>query len=201
MKVIRFFSISHFFISLSVLLFCFLIPPYLANAAIPIFNGACCFDDGSCAEETEDDCGAQGGSYSGDTTECSSTQCPLLLCPADGDCCESHGTPGCDDCNCQQAVCAINSSCCDDSWGGITNGDCESIANEICLVCNPPPTGACCFSDGSCAEETEDDCAAAGGSYNGDGTLCSSTECSQPPPLSLRSKKLYSWSGSVSVVF
>ncbi|HET9233640.1 MAG TPA: DNRLRE domain-containing protein, partial [Candidatus Eisenbacteria bacterium] len=36
----------------------------------------------------------------------------------------------------------------------------------------PPPTGACCFDDGSCAELTEADCMAAGGDYGGDNSLC-----------------------------
>ena len=39
----------------------------------------------------------------------------------------------------------------------------------------PPPreTGACCFADGRCEELTQASCAAASGTYQGDGTTCS----------------------------
>lgn len=38
-------------------------------------------------------------------------------------------------------------------------------------------TGACCLPDGSCLETTASDCAAAHGTYQGDGTTCANTEC------------------------
>lgn len=45
---------------------------------------------------------------------------------------------------------------------------------------SPAATGACCFDDGSCvADQTEDDCAAIQGNYNGDFSTCIS--CPQPP--------------------
>jgi hypothetical protein len=44
----------------------------------------------------------------------------------------------------------------------------------------PPPTGACCLSDGSCQTMTAADCAAAGGTYQGDTTLCSPDPCPDP---------------------
>jgi len=44
----------------------------------------------------------------------------------------------------------------------------------------PPATGACCLPNGACIDATSANCQAAGGSYNGDGTACSSTQCPQP---------------------
>jgi hypothetical protein len=45
---------------------------------------------------------------------------------------------------------------------------------------NPTP-GACCFSDGSCVLLLEADCSAQGGTFQGDGTNCDSTDCSSLP--------------------
>ena len=39
-------------------------------------------------------------------------------------------------------------------------------------VCPPPVTGACCFSDQSCLQDTLDGCFFAGGLYQGDGIDC-----------------------------
>jgi hypothetical protein len=38
-------------------------------------------------------------------------------------------------------------------------------------------TGACCLPDGSCTEGTEGLCTTAGGTYQGDGTVCASVDC------------------------
>lgn len=44
-----------------------------------------------------------------------------------------------------------------------------------------PPTGACCLPDGSCLDgQTVDQCAAAGGTYQGNSTTCAAANC--PPP-------------------
>ncbi|MCE2880749.1 MAG: multicopper oxidase domain-containing protein [Planctomycetaceae bacterium] len=45
----------------------------------------------------------------------------------------------------------------------------------------PQPTGACCLSNGSCLEVSEQACVGLGGSYRGDGTLCADASC----PISL----------------
>jgi hypothetical protein len=39
--------------------------------------------------------------------------------------------------------------------------------------------GACCLTDGSCIETDAANCAAAGGSYQGDGTTCADTSCEE----------------------
>ncbi|MFH1416930.1 MAG: hypothetical protein ABII12_01400, partial [Planctomycetota bacterium] len=44
-------------------------------------------------------------------------------------------------------------------------------------ACEPPPTGACCFGDGSCSVDSAGECIAAGGTYQGDGTGCSPNPC------------------------
>lgn len=41
-------------------------------------------------------------------------------------------------------------------------------------------SGACCLTDGSCEEMTPSNCAAAGGTYMGDGTDCDQVTCPQP---------------------
>lgn len=40
-------------------------------------------------------------------------------------------------------------------------------------------TGACCMPDGTCVESTSTDCAAAGGTYQGDDTSCADTTCEE----------------------
>ena len=40
------------------------------------------------------------------------------------------------------------------------------------------PTGACCLGDGTCTEETASQCAAMGGTYQGDATTCATSACS-----------------------
>ena len=47
------------------------------------------------------------------------------------------------------------------------------------------PTGACCFGNGSCTVETQDDCKTTGGTYQGDGTDCGSVSCPLPCPADL----------------
>ncbi len=44
----------------------------------------------------------------------------------------------------------------------------------------PPPTGACCLSDASCMDLTEEECLVQGGTYHGEDTACAWTDC--PPP-------------------
>ena len=49
--------------------------------------GACCYDDGTCADGmTADACAAAGGDYEGDDTSCATTSCPVA---GDGDECSN----------------------------------------------------------------------------------------------------------------
>ena len=82
-------------------------------------------------------------------------------------------------------ACCLPSGAC---IGPVTSGTCAASggtfqgAGTDCggVVCGPPPTGACCFGDGSCDVETEGDCAGLGGDYQGDDTDCSPNPCPQP---------------------
>ncbi len=46
--------------------------------------------------------------------------------------------------------------------------------------CDGTETGACCYTDGSCLVQTADDCSAAGGTYEGNDTVCDPNPCPQP---------------------
>jgi hypothetical protein len=49
-----------------------------------------------------------------------------------------------------------------------------TVSCEPCTV----PTGACCFSDGSCMDDlTQSGCEASGGTYQGDGSTCAGVVC------------------------
>lgn len=111
--------------------------------------GACCID-GECSLITAAQCSDAGGNFLGIGTTC-------------------------DDVDCTQGA------CCD-------GGDCTITTEEGCAgdfqgygtVCDPnpcPPTGACCFEDYSCLEETSDQCDLDGGIYRGDGTTCDPNLC------------------------
>jgi hypothetical protein len=44
-----------------------------------------------------------------------------------------------------------------------------------------PATGACCLSNGSCTTTSQADCAAQGGTYQGDASVCANVECPPAP--------------------
>ena len=51
-----------------------------------------------------------------------------------------------------------------------------------CYGAPPEPTGACCFTDGSCQVLTAPACLAAGGTYQGNDVTCAQANCPPPPP-------------------
>ena len=55
--------------------------------------------------------------------------------------------------------------------------------HHVLCCCLPPPVllEACCHSDGSCSDVTVADCIAAGGTSQGLGSDCITTECPPPP--------------------
>ncbi len=62
---------------------------------------------------------------------------------------------------------------------------CVEVSDLLALLgrwgpCPKAGTGACCFTTGSCADLTQDDCLAVVGSFQGDGTDCASIGCPQP---------------------
>jgi hypothetical protein len=58
-------------------------------------------------------------------------------------------------------------------------GDWVMRATYTPLSCQPG-VGACCLPDGTCSTATATDCASAGGTYQGDGSLCGSVNCPAP---------------------
>ncbi|MFH1419466.1 MAG: IPTL-CTERM sorting domain-containing protein [Planctomycetota bacterium] len=100
----------------------------------------CCFEDGTCAFLTPDDCEAANGTPQGAGTTCD---------PA-GACCLPDGS------------CIITTETCCEALGvdGTYQGD-----GTDCL-----PTGACLLPDLTCPITTEACCLNAGGVYQGDGT-------------------------------
>jgi len=55
-----------------------------------------------------------------------------------------------------------------------------TTSSETCYGDLQPPTGACCFLDGTCAILTAADCATGGGVYAGDDVSCAAANCPQP---------------------
>ena len=68
---------------------------------------------------------------------------------------------------------------------GDVNDDCCVTVDDLLQVISVwgadcTPTGACCWPDGACAEVAELACTSSDGAWNGDGTLCSTTNCPAP---------------------
>jgi len=53
---------------------------------------------------------------------------------------------------------------------------------SLFVTCVPPGQGACCFVDGHCVIDNQQNCGTAGGTYQGDNTVCDPNPCPQPPP-------------------
>jgi hypothetical protein len=68
-------------------------------------------------------------------------------------------------------------------WNGSSSlhagpgGDYEILLQGVTFALTP---GACCFSDGGCLDLVADDCAAAGGAHQGDGSACAAIACPLP---------------------
>ncbi len=67
-------------------------------------------------------------------------------------------------------------------WASRDNQDNSgTLVPELTIDFDPPVlAGACCMGDGSCSFLTQSECTMAGGSYQGDGTVCSPNPCPQP---------------------
>jgi len=68
---------------------------------------------------------------------------------------------------------------------GDVNDDCCVTVDDLLQVigvwgADCTPTGACCWSDGSCSDTTEQACNSSDGSWAGDGTTCATTNCPAP---------------------
>ncbi|MFQ5424871.1 MAG: M12 family metallo-peptidase, partial [Phycisphaerae bacterium] len=55
--------------------------------------------------------------------------------------------------------------------------DTVTCLTGVCPGGGPPPTGACCAGNGTCTVDTQANCNAAGGIYQGNGTVCTPNPC------------------------
>lgn len=79
----------------------------------------------------------------------------FAVCPGEGSCTVSNGSPGCSDEACCNTVCANDSYCCDTAWDSV----CANAANATCDLGGGgtcPGEGDCFASNGTpgCEEET-----------------------------------------------
>lgn len=177
----------------------------------PPVTGACCLitpiPEGVCIQVTAEECAAQGGNYHGDGTECPPNGTCMF---EDGACCLDidDGPLQYDTCivtsalacdaqggvfqgpftHCIVVACCLPNGACQDadprccaaSGGTPRNTPCSATA------CTVGPIGACCLNffgpaGSNCIEVTEEECAAHGGIYLGDGTACPPAGTPCPP--------------------
>ncbi len=120
-------------------------------------TGACCEVGGGCNEVTSTSCIASGGAYRGDGVTCGTITCNESCCFGPGSCLDLT-----------VANCGLAS--------GFNQGPGSVCATTTCF-----PTGACCNTDGTCTNDVLDtDCAASGGTFQGDQVQCSAGLCPQP---------------------
>ncbi|MHC4317684.1 MAG: lamin tail domain-containing protein [Planctomycetota bacterium] len=95
-------------------------------------------------------------------------------------------------------------ACCDETTGicteGVTQEDCEAAGgtyggdDTLCvdIICEPPPTGACCLA-GFCADDlTQLACEEVGGTYQGDDSTCADpgVDCGPTPEVQINELRL-----------
>jgi hypothetical protein len=135
-------------------------------------TGACCYPDGSCANLTQAACIASGGLYAGNGSACTGDldgngvddACEQVT--PKGACCMPDGT-----CLVRTPIDCSNAGGTHMGIGVLCQGDLNQ--NGVDDACETVvPTGACCFDNGSCLVRTQAACAAAGGTYSTDGSVC-----------------------------
>jgi hypothetical protein len=144
--------------------FCILLSGDLAIRAVidcPGQLGACCYADGTCANDVEQgDCESEFGAVWYNGLSCSEVTCP----DPRGACC--NGSGGCLQLQTQ--------SFCETTLGGIYAGHGTNCDDGVCDL------GACCFPAGSCSATVQIDCLTQGGTFQGVGTTCVPNPCPQP---------------------
>ena len=118
-------------------------------------EGACCLST-VCTSQLRTDCNANGGVFSSSGTSCIDFDCTEV-----GHACCIGG-----------CVCGVfaNIDICTTLNNGVYLGDNVSCADATC-----PLTGACCI-DAVCVSLSNAACTNSGGVYNGDGSICSSSD-------------------------
>ncbi|MCH8878584.1 MAG: hypothetical protein IID34_01725 [Planctomycetes bacterium] len=156
-------------------------------------DGTPCDDQDACTESdicTSGVCGGAAVDCTGAGDQCNTASCDpagaegncdILTPKPDGTLCDDQ-----DDCTendqCTAGLCggAPIMPCC---GNGIIEGDeqCDPPDGKTCDEnCQPFPTGACCKITGNCEEAiSENACNAAGGTYQGNGSICEPDLC--PP--------------------
>ncbi len=124
--------------------------------------GACC-SPGGCTLRTSGECGlVPNGDFLGVGTDCDPDPCPELTQA----CCFEGSPPTCS--NLVDTTCGV--------FGGVAQGFGTACSTTDCF-----PTGACCMPIGSCMNaQSPEDCAAAGGAYQGNNSTCGGVTCPQP---------------------
>jgi len=175
--------------------FCLYLTGDLAIRAVidcPGATGACCYANGSCANDVEeDDCIAEYGATWHEGMTCGEISCtPRGACCRAGGClslvspanCQAiggtyagHGT------NCDDQVCVAGACCIEDTGECVLNFgfQCEAIGGNFLgpgTTCTPNPCpqpfGACCFGEFCIEDQTEAACTGSGGDWGGAWTTC-----------------------------
>lgn len=148
-----------------------------ARAGVP--TGACCLIDvgGTCQDAvTEGECGALGGDYRGDGTDCTTlgggnpaNACLGACCRlALGSCTANSTKLAC------EADYVVSVGPPEVRGNGIFQGYNTACGPDTC----PALTGACCAPDGSCQVRTLQECQTiVNGFFNGVGTTCATAVC------------------------
>jgi hypothetical protein len=162
----------------------------------PIPTGACCLPGSMCDVRSEYSCEKAGGAYIGDDSTCDPDPCLGACCIEEtGECsltypldCAGiwHGDwTTCDPNPCPQpplgACCFDDGQClvgvtqyyCEEQQGGLWQG-----ADTTCVPNPCHERGACCLPGRCCQDAViKEDCIAAGGTFMGPYTQCSSVQC------------------------
>ncbi|MBT4524293.1 MAG: hypothetical protein HOI88_08695 [Phycisphaerae bacterium] len=137
-------------------------------------TGTCCVGS-SCTEVTLVACTASGGEWGGANTLCADDTCGMTTsCPAD---LNGDGAVNVSDVLAMVGVWGTNDPVAD------VDGDGTVGVSDLLLIIEAwgpcpagDPTGACCVGT-NCFIETQANCTALGGTYNGNGSACSANTC------------------------
>lgn len=107
----------------------------------PCGYGACCTPQDKCLDTLEEGCAAIGGRWNpAEVCATAGPKCGLFACRnAEGECNQSHDSPGCNVPTCCNSVCAVDPTCCSAAW----NVGCLRLAANT-IECSILPQGNYC---------------------------------------------------------
>lgn len=133
-------------------------------------TGACCLRNvgGTCIDNlTNGECGAMGGEYRGDSTDCTTLGSGNPANACKGACCLPNGT------------CSDNQTKIQCDQVGAVNGTFQGYGSTCGAGTCPALDGACCLPDGSCVVTSLSNCRnTTNAFFNGVGTTCATAVCS-----------------------